>query len=95
MLVFYKAQQNHRLKTRYIGKVMIMPLPPQMDFERPRIFRKLIEAHKHLVELKGLSQSIPNQLVLINTLTLQAITIQQQKKLSTMGKPCKLDMKSF
>lgn len=50
---------------------MIMPLPPQINFENPRIFKKLIEAHKHLAELKGLSQSIPNQRVLINTLALQ------------------------
>lgn len=53
-----------------------MPLLPlsQIDparFETPAIFRALIAANRALAELKGLAASIPNQNILINTLTLQ------------------------
>lgn len=53
-----------------------MPLPPlsALDpgrFETTPIFRLLIEANRRLAELKGVAASIPNQNILINTLTLQ------------------------
>ena len=53
-----------------------MPLPPlsRLDpkrFETVPIFRQLIEANRKLAELKGVVASIPNQNILINTLTLQ------------------------
>lgn len=40
-------------------------------FETPAIFKALIGANRALAELKGLAASIPNQNILINTLTLQ------------------------
>lgn len=40
-------------------------------FETPAIFKALIGASRALAELKGLAASIPNQNILINTLTLQ------------------------
>ena len=53
-----------------------MPLPPLSDldpqrFETVPIFRLLVEANRRLAELKGVAASIPNQNILINTLTLQ------------------------
>ncbi len=47
-------------------------LPPQgVDFNHPTILKALVAAHRALAELKGYAKSIPNQAMLINTLTLQ------------------------
>jgi Fic family protein len=46
-------------------------LPPEKDLETKQIFRKTASAHRYLAELKGISTSIPNQAILINTLSLQ------------------------
>jgi len=46
-------------------------LPPAVDLETRDILKKLAQAHRYLAELKGVSQSIPNQGILINTLGLQ------------------------
>jgi len=51
-------------------------LPPLQQlaparFESPAILKKLISAHRHLAELKGLAQSVPNPAILVNTLGLQ------------------------
>jgi len=35
------------------------------------VLRKLSSAHRYLAELKGMAASIPNESILINTLTLQ------------------------
>jgi Fic family protein len=51
--------------------IMLSTLPPKVDLETPAILKKLIEARSNLAELKGLFQSIPNQQVLVNTLSLQ------------------------
>ncbi len=53
-----------------------MGLPPlsRIDprrFETVPVFRALVSANRALAELKGLAASIPNQNILINTLTLQ------------------------
>ena len=45
--------------------------PPGVDFETTAILKALVPAHRHLAELKGCVQSIPNQQILINTLVLQ------------------------
>lgn len=50
---------------------MLSILPPMVDLETTIILKKLVEARSHLAELKGLSQTIPNQQVLVNTLSLQ------------------------
>ncbi len=47
------------------------PLPLKVDVEDMEIQKKLISAHRFLAELKGTSGTIPNQGVLINTLSLQ------------------------
>lgn len=46
-------------------------LPPKFDFETKSILKKLTEARAALAELKGFVYIVPNQSILINTLTLQ------------------------
>jgi len=46
-------------------------LPPNFDFETKNILKKLAGARAALAELKGYAHVIPNQGILINTLTLQ------------------------
>jgi Fic family protein len=49
----------------------ILPeLPPKSEVETKEILRAVAQAHRHLAELKGISQIIPNQSILINTLPL-------------------------
>ena len=50
----------------------IPKLPPiGVDWDSPALLKALTLAHRHLAELKGCAESIPNQGILINTLTLQ------------------------
>jgi len=46
-------------------------LPPDIDLETKQVLRKVASAHRYLAELKGISATIPNQAILINTLSLQ------------------------
>jgi len=46
-------------------------LPPKGDIETKAVLRKTAVAHRYLAELKGISTSIPNQNILIDTLSLQ------------------------
>lgn len=46
-------------------------LPPDYDFETVSIYKALAKATRSLAELKGLATSIPNQGILIDSLTLQ------------------------
>ncbi len=46
-------------------------LPPKADLETKAVLKKAIAANKALAELKGLGQTIPNQTMLVNTITLQ------------------------
>jgi Fic family protein len=50
---------------------VLTPLPPAIDLETKAVLKKAASAHRYLAELKGLSGSIPNQGILINTLALQ------------------------
>ncbi len=45
--------------------------PPQQVLETPEVFRALVKAHRYLAELKGVARSIPNEGLLISTLSLQ------------------------
>ena len=45
--------------------------PPDVDLETKPILKALAVAHRYLAELKGLALSIPNESILINTLSLQ------------------------
>jgi Fic family protein len=51
--------------------MVLAPLPPEIHLETTKILKKLIEARSNLAQLKGISQAIPNQKVLVNTLSLQ------------------------
>lgn len=46
-------------------------LPPDIELETKQVLRKAASAHRYLAELKGISATIPNQSILINTLSLQ------------------------
>lgn len=46
-------------------------LPPSGDLETREVLRELSRAHRHLAELKGRAAAIPNQAILIDTLSLQ------------------------
>lgn len=50
---------------------ILKPLPPIIDLETKPILKKAASAHRFLAELKGVSGTIPNQGILINTLSLQ------------------------
>lgn len=52
-------------------KYNIKFLPPDADLETKAVLKKLPAAHRRLAELKGISSTIPNETILINTLTLQ------------------------
>lgn len=49
----------------------IRDLPPPIDLETKSILKAAAKAHRHLAELKGRASSIPNQSILIDTLSLQ------------------------
>jgi Fic family protein len=46
-------------------------LPLQIDIETKPVLRKAVQAHKALAELKGVITSIPNENILLETLTLR------------------------
>ncbi len=46
-------------------------LPPAVDLETAPVLKALTTAHRALAELKGRAATIPNQSILVNTLTLQ------------------------
>ena len=50
---------------------MINKLPLDYNFYTTKITKKVISANKALAELNGVSQKMPNQKILINSLSLQ------------------------
>jgi len=60
----------HIAKEGYMTFIL-KPLPPAADLETKPILKKAASAHRYLAELKGVSGTIPNQGILINTLSLQ------------------------
>lgn len=52
-------------------KFVLKILPPETDLETTSVLKKAASAHRYLAELKGVSATIPNQTILINTLSLQ------------------------
>lgn len=55
-----------------INKVYsIQSFPPECEIETLAVLKKLAHARSALAELKGVCQSIPNEAILINTLSLQ------------------------
>lgn len=47
----------------------VNPLPLSHDIETTAVLKKLVKAHQALAELKGVLAGIPNQSILISTLT--------------------------
>jgi Fic family protein len=45
--------------------------PPDVELETKLVLKAVAKAHRYLAELKGLALSIPNESILINTLSLQ------------------------
>jgi Fic family protein len=54
---------NHKLPT--------LPLADEAALESVRVLKALTGAHRYLAELKGVAKSMPNEAILISTLTLQ------------------------
>ncbi len=50
---------------------MLLFLPPTHPIETRNVLRKAAQAHRFLAELKGVAATIPNESILINTLSLQ------------------------
>ncbi|MBT42174.1 MAG: addiction module protein, partial [Idiomarina sp.] len=48
-----------------------LPLENIEQWETRKVLKKTAEAHRFLAELKGVAASIPNEAILINTLSLQ------------------------
>ncbi|ROI01331.1 MULTISPECIES: Fic family protein [unclassified Chryseobacterium] len=46
-------------------------LPPRIEIETAKVLKQLTLSHRYLAELKGTVKAIPNENILINTLTLQ------------------------
>lgn len=51
----------------------VSPLPAAVppELETTPVLRKLARAHRYLAELKGVARTIPNEAIILNTLTLQ------------------------
>ncbi|MFT6164468.1 MAG: Fic family protein [Zhongshania aliphaticivorans] len=47
------------------------PLPPKVMLESPDVLRALVKAHRYLAELKGIAKTIPNEGILLSSLSLQ------------------------
>ena len=50
---------------------ILKTLPLGTGFETKPVLKKLASAHRYLAELKGMASTIPNESILISTLTLQ------------------------
>jgi len=61
----------HFLKNMHNISMDVYSFPPNNAFESVEVLKKLAQAHRYLAELKGLARSIPNEGILIDTLTLQ------------------------
>jgi Fic family protein len=53
------------------ANLTLLPLADIEQWETRAVLKKTAEAHRYLAELKGVAASIPNEAILINTLSLQ------------------------
>lgn len=71
IIIIIKLLSKNYLTQKLKMKNFILPeLPPNAEIETKNVLRELARAHRYLAELKGISQTIPNQSILINTLPL-------------------------
>ncbi len=52
-------------------KVLPLPFKNENDLETKAVLKKVASAHRYLAELKGVAATIPNEIILVNMLTLQ------------------------
>jgi len=52
-------------------KVQSLPFKNESDLETKAVLKKVASAHRYLAELKGVAATIPNEIILVNMLTLQ------------------------
>ena len=74
MLVFFTQENIFVKKIDFSLQNMtwkLIPLPHAEDLETKSILKQLPAAHAALAELKGIVRSIPNQIILLNTLGIQ------------------------
>ena len=69
-ILSYLCKAKHIFFT-HMSTYKIEKLPLDIDFETKKVLKKVATAHRALAELKGIVASIPNQTILINTLSLQ------------------------
>ena len=50
---------------------VIQELPFAQDIETKVVLKKVAQAHKALAELNGVAESMPNEVIILNTLSLQ------------------------
>ena len=56
-------------------------LPPNFDVETKAVLKKAIEAERTLGKLKGVVQKIPNEAIILNTLSLQEVKVAPRLKI--------------
>ncbi len=56
----------------------VISLPLQIDLETKQVLKSATTANRYLAELKGISETIPNQAILINTLSLQEAKVSSE-----------------
>lgn len=49
----------------------IKPLPSKATLESPEVLHALVDAHRYLAEMKGIAKTIPNENILLSSLSLQ------------------------
>ncbi|MCV9929980.1 Fic family protein [Flavobacterium sp. LS1R49] len=62
---------HEELKKLTMNQYQLPMLPLDQDVESKLILKKLTLAHKALAELNGVAESIPNEVIILNTLSLQ------------------------
>jgi Fic family protein len=72
-MVFYTCFHLVVKKGHFYMSSVLQPLPiPTIEnWESRSVLKKTAEAHRYLAELKGVAASMPNEAILINTLSLQ------------------------
>lgn len=67
--MMYPVILKYKEKQLNMYKIPMLPLP--IELETVKVLRQLNSANKRLAELKGVALTIPNESILINTLSLQ------------------------
>ena len=71
MSTISQIKNDHFLHRKSAMSYNIPTLPLAIELETVPVLKKAASAHRYLAELKGMSRSIPNQSILVNTLSLQ------------------------